>query len=113
MLWTEDIKGTIDFYVEKLGFKCGEYNKDWGWATLWIDDIAIMLATPVEQEEYDKIGFTGSFYYNTDDVDALWEKLKDKAEICYCIENFYYGMREFAIFDNNGYRLQFGQEIAE
>ena len=26
-------------------------------------------------------------------------------------EDFEHGMREFAIYDNNGYMLQFGQEI--
>jgi len=39
--------------------------------------------------------------------------LKDKVEVCYGIENFHYGMREFAIYDNNGYLLQFGQDVAE
>jgi hypothetical protein len=34
-----------------------------------------------------------------------------KAGACYPIEDFEYGRREFAIFDNNGYLLQFGQEI--
>ncbi|MEP6789357.1 MAG: VOC family protein, partial [Acidobacteriota bacterium] len=77
-----------------------------------IDDVAIMFAKPNEHTPYDKIGFTGSFYFNTDDVDALWEKLKDKAGVCYGIEDFYYGMREFAVCDSNGYLLQFGQEIA-
>jgi hypothetical protein len=28
------------------------------------------------------------------------------------MEDFEYGMREFAIRDNNGYILQFGQEIS-
>jgi hypothetical protein len=28
------------------------------------------------------------------------------------MEDFHYGMREFAIFDNNGYLLQFGQPLA-
>ena len=112
MLWTEDLKCTIDFYVDKLGFTCGEYNEDWGWATLRIDDASIMLSKPNEHMPYDKIGFTGSFYFNTDDVDSLWEKLKDKARVCYGIEDFFYGMREFAVYDNNGYLLQFGQEIA-
>jgi len=41
----------------------------------------------------------------------MWEKVKDKANICYGIEDFEYRMREFAIYDNNGYTLQFGQEI--
>lgn len=111
MLWTEDLKGTIEFYVDVLGFTCGEFNEDWGWAALSVDDVAIMLAKPNEHTKYAKIGFTGSFYFNTDDVDALWSKLKDKATVAYGIENFEYGMREFAVLDNNGYLLQFGQEI--
>lgn len=70
-----------------------------------------MLALPNEHTLYDKIGFTGSFYFNTNEVDVLWEQLKDKVRVCYGIENFEYGMREFAVYDNNGYLLQFGQEI--
>ena len=38
--------------------------------------------------------------------------VKDHAQVCYPIEDFHYGMREFAIFDNNGYLLQFGQPVA-
>jgi uncharacterized glyoxalase superfamily protein PhnB len=111
MMSTEDLHGTIDFYTNVLGFTCGEFNEDWGWATLTIGDIAIMIARPNEHVPYDKIGFTGSFYFSTDDVEAMWEKLRDKVRICYGIEDFEYGMREFAIYDNNGYTLQFGQEI--
>ncbi len=112
MLWTEDLRGTVDFYTKILGFTCSEFNEDWGWASLCKDDVAIMLAKPNEHTPYDNICFTGSFYFNTDDVDTLWAELKDKARVCYGIEDFYYGMREFAIYDNNGYLLQFGQEIA-
>jgi len=113
MLWTADLKGTIDFYVETLGFTCGETNFDLGWATLWIDDVAIMLAEPNAHTPFEKPAFTGTFYYTTDDADALWVKLKDKAKVCYGIENFEYGMREFAVYDNNGYMLQFGQPIED
>ena len=38
-------------------------------------------------------------------------QLKDKAAIVYPLEDFDYRMRKFAIRDNNGYILQFGQEI--
>ena len=44
-------------------------------------------------------------------LDELWEKLKDKAKIAYGIETFQWEMREFAIYDNNGYLLQFGQHM--
>lgn len=111
MLWTENLHETVDFYVKILDFTCGELNEDWGWATLWKDDIAIMLAKPNEHTKYDKIGFTGSFYFNVDEVDALWNELKDRAKVCYELETFEWGMREFAIYDNNGYLLQFGQNV--
>lgn len=111
MLWTENLQETIDFYAGTLGFACGERNDDWDWATLWIDDVSLMIAKPNAHSAYEKIGFTGSFYFTTDDVDAMWEKVKDNAKVCYPIEDFEYGMREFAVYDNNGYLLQFGQEI--
>jgi catechol 2,3-dioxygenase-like lactoylglutathione lyase family enzyme len=111
MMSTEDLRGTIDFYTNILGFRCDNFNEDWGWATLSIDDISVMFARPNEHVPYDKIGFTGTFYFTTDDIDAVWAKLKDRTKICYDIEDFEYGMREFAIYDNNGYTLQFGQEI--
>jgi hypothetical protein len=64
---------------------CSRICGDWGWASLRKDDVAIMIATLNAHMPYEKIGFTGSFDY---------------------------GMREFAIYDNNGYLLQFGTEIA-
>jgi uncharacterized glyoxalase superfamily protein PhnB len=112
MLWTEDLMGSVDFYTSVLGFTANEINDEWGWASLSKDRVGLMLARPIEHSNFEKIGFTGSLYFNTDNVDGLWEELKDKARVCYGIENFFYGMREFAVYDNNGYLLQFGQEIA-
>ncbi len=34
ILWTENLKESINFYTEILGFICGEYNEDWQWASL-------------------------------------------------------------------------------
>ena len=57
--------------------------------------------------------FTGSLYFRMTQVAVLWEQLQAAATICYPLEDFAYGMREFAIYDNNGYILQFGEVIAE
>lgn len=111
MLRTKDIKATIDFYVNTLGFTCSNYVEEWEWGSLQRDGMEIMLATPNAHEPFDKAMFTGSFYFTVDDVNNWWNLVKDKATICYPIENFEYGMREFAIYDNNGYLLQFGQEL--
>jgi uncharacterized glyoxalase superfamily protein PhnB len=113
MLYTDKFDETIEFYATVLGFTVSGRNDDWGWANLWKDKVEIMLAKPNEHTPFEKSIFTGSLYFNTDNVDALWETLSTKATICYEIENFEWRMREFAIYDNNGYILQFGQDISE
>lgn len=55
--------------------------------------------------------FTGSLYFMVDDADALWSELQHTTKVCYPIETFDYGMREFAVYDNNGYLVQFGKDL--
>jgi uncharacterized glyoxalase superfamily protein PhnB len=113
MIWSNQLEETIRFYTEILGFTCGERNDEWGWASLHKDDIEIMVAKPNAHTPFEKPVFTGSFYIRTNNVDELWLSLKDKAKIVYDMEDFEWQMREFAIYDNNGYILQFGQDISE
>lgn len=113
ILYTNVIQESVNFYQTKLGFTCVVLDKELEWATLERDKVTIMLSKPHRHLNFEKSIFTGSFYINTDDVDCLWEQLKDKANICYPVENFEYGMREFAIYDNNGYVVQFGQKLEE
>jgi len=113
MIWTNMLTETIDFYVQKLNFICGEYNEEWGWAALYKDDCEMMVAKPNEHVSFDKPVFTGSFYIKVNDVDALWNDLKENVKICYPLEEFEWGMREFAIYDNNDYLIQFGQNIED
>lgn len=111
MLYTKQLSDTIAFYTKILGFECAAFEETWGWASLQKDDVEIMLAYPNVNISFDAPAFTGSFYIITDKVDELWDACKDKCKVCYDIESFEYGMREFAIYDNNGYLLQFGQQI--
>jgi len=111
MLRTKDLKGSVEFYTRLLGFECGALSEDWGWASLSRDGVTLMLALPNAHEPFERPSFTGSLYIRCDDVDAMWEQVKDRAKVCYPLEDFEYGMREFAIYDDNGYLLQFGQEI--
>lgn len=108
---TLELDKTIAFYTEKLDFVLAEKNEDWGWASLYKDEVGIMLGKPNDHTPFEKPMFTGSFYINTNDVESLWLKLKDTCEVCYELETFEWGMREFAIFDNNGYVLQFGEDV--
>jgi len=111
MLWTREVKETITFYEQQLGFSCVAFSEEWSWAALRRDDIEIMVCLPPEPETFEQPVFTGSLYLLLDEgVDQLWEALRTKVRVCYELETFDYGMREFAVYDNNGYLLQFGQE---
>jgi uncharacterized glyoxalase superfamily protein PhnB len=109
ILWVNDIEETIAFYRNALGFECRESMEDW--ACLANNGVELMISLPNQHEPFEKLQFTGSFYFRPDDVDQLWEQLKDRAPVVYPVENFDYGMREFAIRDNTGYILQFGRAI--
>jgi hypothetical protein len=78
------------------------------------DGVPIMFALPNEHTAYEgEPKFTGSFYFYIDEVDELWQQLKSTTKLAYEINNFENGMREFAIYDINGYMLQFGRELKE
>jgi len=113
MLETKDLAATIEFYKDMLGFTCDTLSEEWGWAHLTKDNISIMFTKPNEERNIPEPIMSGSLYITVDDVDSVWDNLKYVCSICYPIENFEYGMREFAVFDNNGYLLQFGQVINE
>jgi len=109
MASVRDLDETIAFYSRVLEFEC--LKRAEGWACLAKDGVEFMVALPNQHEPFERPVFTGSFHFRTDDVDELWTTVKDKAMVVYAIETFDYGMREFAIRDNNGYILQFGQEV--
>ena len=111
MLVTKDLMGTIAFYRDTLDFELDRFNEEWGWMHMHKGDVSLMFTLPDSCNAVEKPSFTGSFYFYTDEVDELWHKLKDSSCIYYGLENFDYGMREFAIKDNNGYVLQFGREL--
>jgi uncharacterized glyoxalase superfamily protein PhnB len=118
MLETDDLTETISFYSDKLGFRCiGMYPSDQHplWANLKRENVEIMFSTR-NTFHHDHPGkeypvMTGSIYLYPDDVDNVWDQLKDSVPVEYPIETFDYGMREFAIRDCNGYLIQFGKPI--
>ena len=114
MLEATDIQQTIKFYEDLLGFSAVSHYPDVEnacWVCLRRDEVEIMFSLRNEHSKFATPTLTGALYFNVDDVDAVWEQLKDQAQIEYPIENFDFGMREFAIRDCNGYLLQFGKEI--
>lgn len=114
LLESNDLQGTVHFYTGILGFTLAgklENNNEINWCSLNRDGVYIMFSKPNSIIKHNSIILSGSLYFYITDVDEYWQQVKDKAEIVYGLQNFEYGMREFAIKDNNGYVLNFGCEI--
>jgi len=113
MLATENIQKTLEFYTQLLGFEVGgKYPEENPcWISLCNGRTEIAFNLPNEHIAFEKPVMTGSIYLHIENVDEVWEKLKNKVEIVYAIENFEYGMREFGIRDCNGYVLNLGENI--
>lgn len=112
MLRVPDVPAAAAWYSDMLGFTSCTDGSD-GWALLERDGIELMLSAFNAQEGDAASRFTGSLYLHCDDVDDWWLRLKERVRICYPIEDFAYGMREFAIYDSDGFLIRFGQSLSE
>jgi lactoylglutathione lyase len=57
------------------------------------------------------IGATGTMYIEVEGVDALHDRLKPAVPIVMPLLTQFYGMREFAIEDPDGYVITFAQRV--
>ena len=111
-IMVRNVKETITFYEEKLGFQkiisVPEEGEVLNFAILNKDKISIMFQEQKNLiEEYstlktDEIIPTFTMFVTVDDVVALYNELKDKVKIAKDLHKTFYGKNEFAIFDNNG-----------
>ena len=84
LMYTRQLKETVDWYVEVLGFSCTDFVPAWSFARVQLNGADVMIVLPNEHIPFDKPHFTGSFYINTNNAnnaDAWWEKLKDKCKV--------------------------------
>ena len=122
ILWTKNLEETRSFYETVLGFTSrGNFPN---YIAFSRDHVEIMFIIPQNEPEeckdpdnqeefFPKPLLTGSLYFFTDDVDELWDMVKDKAKVKTAIEDREYKMRDFSILDNNGYELVFGKDISK
>ncbi len=111
-IMVKNVKETIKFYEEKLGFKkvvsVPEEGEILNFAIIGKDNISIMLQEQNNLlEEYptlkrDEIIPTFTLFITVKDVSKLYEELKEKVKMAKELHKTFYGEDEFAIFDNNG-----------
>lgn len=111
MIHVPDVRATIDWY-KSLDFTVVDTNEDDGqidWAMLTFGDSAVMFnaggrRTTADRREVD-------LYVHADNVDELYDRLRERVEVRENLHDTFYGMREFIIRDLNGFWVTFGQEV--
>ncbi len=129
-LMVADVKETVEFYQNKLGFKLEmavpesqdcilteiPADKNLVYALVKQGNVEIMFQ---EQDNLKKdipalasfeIRASVSFYSEVENLKDYYEKLKDDVDIVKDFATAWYGMDEFYIRDNNGYILAFAQQ---
>ena len=111
-IMVKNVKETIKFYEEKLGFQkvlsVPEEGEVLNFAILVKDKISIMLQEQTNLlEEYQtlktgEIVPTFTLFITVNNVEEMYHSLKEKVKIAKELHKTFYGKDEFAIFDNNG-----------
>lgn len=110
-IMVENVKKTIDFYTTNLGFEVvltvPEKGETLNFAIVKKDSVSIMFEAKEELiQEYptlktEEIKPSFTLFIVVQNVEELYDRLKDKVKIAKEIHQTFYGRSEFAIFDNN------------
>ena len=120
-LVVSDIDRSLRFYREVLGFSVVTTVPDAEpFVFVWLqrDDVQVFLnAQQAAAAEYPELAATvagGSWtmFIVTDAVDDLHASLSGKARVVMPLETKFYGMREFAIVDPDGFVITFAEKIS-
>jgi len=116
LLAVRDMKKTIEFYKNSLGFKLGMTFPDVEnreYADLSKDGMVLMVI-PAQDHGIDireNLGIGVNIYMNIDgDIDEYYNELKNRnVRIAVDIKDEPYGVRDFTVEDIDGYTLTFSQ----
>ena len=117
-LLVASVERSLAFYVDTLGFGRGmtvPEQSPFAFASVTAGPVEIFFNDAAGAvKEYpgfagQPIGATGTLFIEVDGVNALHDRLKPRVKIVMPIETKFYGMREFAIEDPDGYVITFAE----
>ena len=113
MIHVPDVRATVEWY-ESIGFNViatyGNESDGLSFAIVSFGDGEVMFSQDGETSA--KRRREVDLYIYTDDVDELYERLKERVDVVERPHNTFYGMREVIIRDLNRFWITFGQETA-
>jgi len=124
-LIVSDVQRSMAFYRDVLGFDLVATVPDappFAFAWLRRDAAAVFLNSRESIELADlasrPVGGTATLYVTLEaegaenGVDALFQQLDGRAPVVMPLTTQFYGMREFAVADPDGYVIFFGQQVS-
>src|SRR5499427_10035905 len=119
-LLVADVARSLAFYVDVLGFSRGQTVPEeapFVFASVVSGAVEIFFnERDTAAKEYPAfggkpIGATGTLFIEMEGVDALHDRLKPIVKIVMPIVTQFYGLREFAIQDPDGYIITFAERV--
>jgi catechol 2,3-dioxygenase-like lactoylglutathione lyase family enzyme len=113
-LLVSDMRRTLDFYIDVLGFTQTGYYPVASEPTrteVRRDDVAIILYTETNHAADQPPAFTGALYAFPESIDRLADELRGKVPFAWGLEKTEFDIREFAIRDPDGYTLVFAEPV--
>ena len=109
MIWyhVRDLEAGRAFYKEKLGFEETYVDGDGTWVKLECNGMEIGLAEGEPQED------SGVAHVDVQDVKAVAEELRKEGVEVGVVLELHGEMRLLDVFDPEGNRLQFAQELSQ
>jgi uncharacterized glyoxalase superfamily protein PhnB len=112
MIHVPDVRATVEWY-QSIGFDVFVTYDDGtpdglSFAIVSFGNGQVMFSA--DGKTSDKWRREVDLYVYTDDVDEVYERLKDRVDVVEAPHNTFYGMREVIIRDLNRFWITFGQE---
>lgn len=121
-LLVADVSRSLAFYTDVLGFSRGMTVPEQPplvFASVTAGPVEIFFNDAVATiEEYPAlegrpIGASGTLFIEVGDIDAYFAEVAPRVTVVKPLHTQWYGMREFAITDPDGYLLTFAQPVAQ
>ena len=112
MIHVPDIRAAVEWYGA-IGFSLLDTAEEDGrmtWASMAFGAGRMMFN--IEGRPSDQWRREVDLYVETSEIDALYEKLKDRVDVVEAPHDTFYGMREFIIRDLNRFWITFGEPAA-
>ena len=99
-----DLAVSKDFYENVLGFQPGEYYAPTKWQPYTFGEQYFAIREVENKKPHDDHDITN---FELDEVEGLWARVKDSAEVAEPLATTPYGTYKFVVKDPDGYRVGF------